>query len=437
MKSLSTFQLILLVIFGFLAVIAVLMFAGIIPGASGLAGGTVAGQVVMWGPYGGDELNQYFGDLNNIKTKTVQIKYEPQAPETYLDKLIEAFARGGGPDLFLVDQNMLNRLAGKTTDISYLTYSERDFLNNFVDGAEIFSATSSWRALPLLIDPLVMYYNRTLYTSAGIVSPPTSWEQFVATLKPLNRPAGQGDFTQTAVAAGEFRNVTNANYLLSALVFQAGNLLTVRDGWGNYRFDLANNYGFTPSPAEAALNFYLQFSNPSSPNYSWNRSLDLDKDMFVAEKLATYFGFASELADLQAKNPHLNFDAVVIPQKDPVRRLTYGRFLGAAIAGNSQQKGLAYTAALLLTQPENLKQLAKILALSPARRDLLAKPAGDPWQQTFNDSAVIARSFVDPDRIKTRALLGQMVEDVQTGRVTASQAISDTNGRINLLFSNE
>lgn len=430
----STFQLILLVIFSFVAVIAVLMFSGILPGGIGPLGAKPIQTVTMWGPYNGD-IENFIGVLNDANTEVVQIKYVPKTPESYTEDLIEAFARSEGPDLFFVDQTMLNRLAGKTVDIPYSVYPQRDYINDFSDGSSVFMTTTGLKALPLFIDPLVMYFNRTMYTSAGIVIVPKNWTELVATLKPINEVDTRNNVRRSAVAMGEFNNITNAKYLFSTLVFQAGNPIVEMDKDNNYRFVLGESFGFTPTPAQAATEFFVQFGNPAQSSYSWNRSLPRDKDFFVAENLAVYFGLASELADLRQKNPHLNLDVAVVPQKDSQKRITFGNYSGLGIAKSSKKQNAAATAAMILSQTSNLEKLSGILGVEPARRNLLALKAADPFKQIFRDSAAIARSWIDPDTRESNKLFLRMIDGVQTGQLGPATAASSISGEMSRLFN--
>lgn len=423
-----------MVILGFIALIAVLMFAGILPGGIGPMGSKKVDEVVLWGPYGGNELTSFFSEFNAENSETVKINYVSKTPETFLDDLIESFARGEGPDLFFVDQTMLNRLNGKITEIPYSSYPQRDILNNFVDGASVFMNTTGLRAMPMFIDPLVMYYNRTMYTSANIIIPPKNWIDLIATIKPITEIDQANNITRTAVALGQFNNITNAKYILSTLLFQAGNPIIATTADNNYEVVLANNFGLSPTPAEVVVSFFNQFSNPTQEAYAWNRSISQDKDMFVAEKLATYFGFASELTDLQAKNPHLNFDAALIPQKDSQKKIVYGDFYGLAISKSSSLKNSAILASSLLSNSVNNKNLASLLSLRPIRRDLLVQKESDPFLQVFNDSAVVANSWVDPNTVRTNQILQSVIENTQTGQVSISSAVINATSQINLLF---
>lgn len=431
----SSFQMILLSVLGFIAFVAILMFAGILPGGSGFSGNQAVAEVTMWGPYGGEALNNYFGLLNKENEQVVTIKYVPQVPETYENNLIESFARGEGPDLFIANQRMLNRLAGKITEIPYSIYPQRDVINNFADGVSVFMNSKGLRVMPLMIDPLVMFYNRTMYTSAGVVIPPKNWTEFLATIKPIVEIDTRNNITRTAGALGEFRNITNAKYILSALMFQAGNPVITTNADDNYKTVLAESFGYSPIPAVASLAFFQQFSNPAQVSYAWNRSMPNDKDFFVAEKSATYFGLASELADLQAKNPHLNLDVVILPQKDMQKRVTFANFYGVVIAKSSKKQNAAATASMLLAQAKNQTELAKILGFIPASRSVLATKDSNPFTQVFKDSAVISRSWVDPDRNSTNEIFQQVVENVQTGQVNPDSAIREANEKISRLFN--
>jgi ABC-type glycerol-3-phosphate transport system substrate-binding protein len=433
----SSFQLTLIIACGFLAVIAVLMFAGYLPKGIGSKNKNVVQEVTLWGPFGGIDVDEYFNNLSDANKDVVRVKYVSQAPEDYVENLIEAFARGEGPDLFFVDQKMLNRLTGKTILIPYETYPQRDVLNNFADGSSVFMTSAGLKAIPLMIDPLVMYYNRTMYTSSNVVIPPKTWVEFLATIKPILQIDSRNNITRTAAAMGEFRNITNSKSLLSTLFLQSGNPIVILDANDNYVADLNNTLGLTPSPAEAAIVYYQQFSNPTQASYTWNRSMTNDKDTFAAENLATYFGFASELKDLRGKNPHLDLDAVVIPQKDLRKRVSYGDFYGAAISKNSKKQASAYLLAEILAKKTTQDEMTKLLGYLPARRDLLVIKDSDPIRQIFKDSATLSRSWVDPVPSNTNQIIQEMMEGIQTGQTEIGGAIIDANSKINRLFNSQ
>lgn len=434
MKNSSLFQVILMFVLGIVAVVAVLIFSGILPGASSALNNKKVEEVVLWGPYPQVVLTNFIAEFNKANEQVVKIRYEARAPETYLDDLIESFARASGPDLFVIDEKMLNRLTGKTAEIPYTGYPQRDILNTYADGVDVYFGLTGLKAVPLFIDPLVMYYNRTMYSSAGLVNVPKTWDEFVSNLPKFNQVDDRNNVTRTGAAMGEFRNITNAKNLLSAILFQAGNPIQVLDDKGRPKAVLDNDYGYSTSPAIAALSFYQQFSDTAQSTYSWNRSMVVDKNFFLAENLANYFGMASDLGDLRAKNPHLNIDVSTLPQKDLNRRITYGNVYALALSKGSKKKVSALNAALALSKTSSLEKLSGILSMTPARRDLLAKKEADPFKQIFKDSAVITKTWADPDPVKTNQIFSQMSEESQIGQSAISSAIMNGNGKINLLF---
>ena len=124
--------------------------------------------------------------------------------------------------------------------------------------------------------------------------------------------------------------------------------------------------------AQSALRFYTEFSNPAKTTYSWNRSLPSSKDVFIAGDLAMYFGFASELDDIEKKSPHLNFDIAPVPQaKDAIARMTYGNMQAITVLKSSKNPTTTFYAASFMTSPEFNFVFSTISALPPPRRDLL------------------------------------------------------------------
>ena len=48
--------------------------------------------------------------------------------------------------------------------IPYESFPERDFRNRYIDGASIFAMRDGVYAFPLMVDPLVMYWNRDIFS---------------------------------------------------------------------------------------------------------------------------------------------------------------------------------------------------------------------------------------------------------------------------------
>src|SRR5690606_26735427 len=123
------------------------------------------------------------------------------------------------------------------------------------------------------------------------------------------------------------------------------------------------------APLESAVQFYTDFSNVNSPLYTWNRSMPLDKNAFIAGDLGLYFGFASEVADIEGKNPNLNFDVAMVPQGSSATALrTYGDFYALSIPRASDNAAGAFRVAQVLSGARSSQLLASGSGMASARR---------------------------------------------------------------------
>lgn len=429
----STFQLIILSIFGLAIFIGLLVFSGSIPGFRESADGSL-GTVTLWGTLPMTQVEVFLREFNEANAAVFKVIYVPKDPLTFEVELLDALASGQGPDLAIIPDSIIYREGNKFLPIPYETLSLRDFKDTFVEAGEVFLSPAGTLALPLTVDPLMMYYNRSLFSGAGIATPPATWTDFREQLRRINNIDNAGVIKTSLVAAGEFSNIVNAKPFLSLLFLQAGTPIVTLSADGEYRSALAVSTGGAMLPGQAALEFFTQFSNPSKTTYSWNRSLPEAKDAFAAGMLATYFGFGSEWPSIRAKNPNLNFDVTIPPQREGGRRLTFGRVEGVGILRASDNLPAAAAAAVALAGREGAGGWAAAAGRPPARRDLLAAPPGDDRQAAFYRGAVMAVSWVDPNAFATNAIFANAVERVTTGRETAYDSIVRASNELDNLF---
>jgi ABC-type glycerol-3-phosphate transport system substrate-binding protein len=250
----------------------------------------------------------------------------------------------------------------------------------------------------------------------------------------MTKKDGALNVTQSAIAFGEFGNIDNAKAVLANLFLQAGTSITSREG----RSTLSESYGKPLLPAEAAINFYTEFSNPVKPFYSWNRSLPNSQTAFVAGDLAVYFGFASELPLLQLKNPNLNFDVAYVPtSREGGVYVSYGNFYGLAISKNSKNPNAAFQVSSTLASSNGAQAMEAIFGLPPARRDLLAIKPKSPFKEIFYGSTIRAKAWLDPDVAVSTLIFKNMIESITSGRERTSAAVSRASSELGKLFKNE
>ena len=309
----NLFQIITIGVFTFFLIFAVLVFSGVIPIFTTAPQG-VSGTVTLWGIIPEARFRNSLAVFNKTHEKIFSIQYV-QKNEDFFDRdLVEAIASGKGPDMVLLPQDLVVRHTDKVTPISYETLSLRDFRDTFIEEGELFIGDEEVGilALPFSVDPMILFWNRDIFNANTISLPPELWDQLLALAPVLTATDNAFNVNQSAIAFGEFENVTHAKDILALLILQAGNPIVERKE-GKLTAVLEERRGLVVAPGESALRFYTEFSNPSKPVYSWNRSLPESKEFFVSNDLGVYVGYASEIPDIRAQSPNLNFDIALVP----------------------------------------------------------------------------------------------------------------------------
>ncbi len=421
----STFQLIVTAVFVSFIIIGVGAFSLF----GGAFGGGGIGGVVVWGTEPQSTMESLL-ELVRTSDKTLQeVTYVEIDTESYEATLLNAMASGASPDLFMVTQEQLGGFSDKIITIPYGTVSQSQFVSSYIDEGQLFLTSQGSLALPFMIDPLVMYWNRDIFGSAGVASAPVYWNDFLSLAPKMYSANSSQSITRSAVAMGTWSNVVHAKEILSTLFMQAGDPITSRNEqgalvsvFGGIRSDAAGN------PAESALRFYTEFGNPSKTTYSWNRSLPRSDDAFVSGKLGVYFGFASEYRSLGERNPNLRFGTALVPQlQGSGTRITYGSITGLAIPRTARNIQGAAMVAQKLTSADTARILAQYTGMPSVRRDVMLDTAASAVADVFAQSALISRGWFDPSHTDTDRVFKTMIESVVSGGSEPAGAVSDAS----------
>lgn len=423
----SPFQLILLVVAAVAIVGGVLLFA-----FNRRESSRASELVTIWGTMPSVDFIAVVDNLLERDRKAVNVQYQQFPVETFEKQLVEQLAAGTGPDLILLPQDLIVRHQNKLLPIPYEFYPERSFKDVFIEEGELYLSDTGVLGVPFTVDPLVMYWNRSLFTRAGFSEPPREWSKLLEIIPQLTVKDSTLAVTKAGVALGEFRNIDNAKEIFTALLLQAGNPVIIKikeEGQEEYKYEsiLGERLGYATRPAEAALNFYTQFSNPSKAVYSWNRSLPSSAEMFVAGDLAIYFGFASEFDEIRKKNPNLNFDVAVLPESGNGAISTYGKMQAFSIIKTTDNFEAAFNTIVRMTEPQTLAFLSDHLLLPPVRRDLLNGTADNAIMTVFYNSALRSKGIYDLNPEETNKILQDMVESYITGRTRGLEAINEAD----------
>lgn len=421
MRKLSTFQLTLLVTFSALAVAGILIFALAVGGGNT----NTIGPVHIWGTLDQTAFSAVIRQAAEGDGQLSQVTYQQKDPTTYETDLANAIASGTGPDLFLLRQDYAYKDMAKVAVIPFSSLSQSQFENTFVDSASPFIVQTGTLAVPVLADPLVLYWNKDLLASGGFSQPPQYWDQLFSMAKALSKKNDAGSIIKSGVAFGEYSNIGNAKDIVAMLMLQAGSPLTQYDSTGHLTAAIVPRTGGVSSQAaESAVRFYTEFADPSKDHYSWNRSFVSAQQAFASGDVALYVGYATEKPLIAKMNPNLNFAAAAIPQiRNGTRSLDVARIYGFAAPKAGKNPSAAITVAYLLASQSNAGALSSATGLSPARRDLLSQRAsGDA--DLFNKMVIISHAWVDPDPEATADIFRGMIEETTSGAQLVSAVVS-------------
>lgn len=417
--GMSMFQVILLCLFGAFAIAGILIFAFLV----GTSSGTSIGPVTMWGTFPETAVVTVMRQLSENDDRLRQVAYVEKDPETFDVELTNALAAGTGPDLYILRSDYVVVDTPKLASIPLEQFSREQFETMFVEAAEPFMGAEGVLAVPLAVDPLILYWNRDMFATAGLATPPALWENLQGISRAITKRNDVGSITKATIAFGEYSNVDHAKAILGALILQAGGPVTMRDSAGTLQPALQARTAEIAQPAQSALSFYTSFANPAQDIYSWNRSQASSRDAFAAGDLALYVGLASEEPLIRRQNPNLNFAVAPMPQiKSAERSVTSGYAYALAVPRASANPGGALTAAYLIASKEASAALASAFGISSARRDVLAEPA-QGVDDIFNKMTIIARIWEDPNPRETERIFRDMIESVTSGAAKVGEAI--------------
>ncbi len=414
---------------------AMLVFSGVLPGykkQGGSRGPTI--PVSLWGPLPESQIARVISEVNK-ENKPYKIDYSEIPTLSYEETVVNALASGKGPDFWIVSQDMILKNKDRISVIPFLVYPERNFRDNFADISNLLveQKGGGLTGIPFLADPLIMYWNKDIFSSAGISQPPKDWNEFAEIVAELTQKNEAGNIVQSGTALGELSNIENGKDILSMLIIQSGNPIIKKDNYNNLKISLDEDDSSGNRSAVSSVKFFNSFSDPSKNTYSWNKALLEAGDAFAKGSLAMYFGYASELPYIIERNPHLNFDIAEVPQiKGDKTKTGFAKIYSFAIMKNSSQakKQAAINSIIFMTSNGVAKSFSEETGLVSLRRDLLSERTTDAYFDLINKAVVMAKSWLEPDGEEVRRIFKDMVESTASGSSSADSAVKLANTRL-------
>ncbi|MDD3531001.1 MAG: extracellular solute-binding protein [Candidatus Pacebacteria bacterium] len=431
--KISLFQGILFGVFGVAALIGLFVFATY---TSNNSGTNTIGTVVIWGTLPSADIESVLTTIAQTEQSMKGVSYVQRDAATLPTDLASAIATGGAPDLVLASQEELLALAKFIAPIPSSSLSASAFANSFVSGANIFSAgNAGYYGVPFLVDPLVLFSNRPILSSAGVARPPATWESLTGLVPNIATLTSSRQVTRGLIALGTYDNVHNARGILSSLFLQQNLPISFYSANGVPVANLGAVSSAGATPGSAVLSFYTQFTDPSKVSYTWNSSLVDSQQAFVAGDLALYLGYASEARYLRAANPNLNFSVSTLPQPATAQfKSAYGLIYAFMTPRGAKNPGGAFQAAVILTNPAEQDAAAAATGLAPATLSQLVVAPADPIAAVAYTEALYTSGWLSPMPASTDTVFSGMIGNVISGRLNPQSALVSAEQSLNSLL---
>ena len=411
----------------------------------------------FWSVYEDEKVfRELIGDYQR-SNRHVTIKFEKKSFDNYEEDLLNALAAGKGPDIFSIHHTWLPKHKDKISPMPQTEWfmSIEEFANTFVDVVysdfiakeEEEEETRARRrkekeeekeeiyAIPLYVDTLALYYNKDMFNSAGIPSPPTNWEELLDDVYTLTERDKWGNIKKSGIAMGTAENINRSIDILTLLMLQGGTKMTNEEHSRATFNQVVRLEQERFSPGKEALRFYTDFSNPAKSIYCWNRQMPYSIDAFYEGKVAMMINYSHSIETIRAKSPYLNFAIAPVPQiKDKKLDINYANYWGLTVSKNSENPNEAWKFILYLAQEENVKKYLENTKRPTAKRDLIEWQKEDPDLGIFANQTLSAKSWHQTDNSAIEKIFADMIESIVLEKTSLDRALNEAADKVTILM---
>jgi len=398
----------------------------------------------------------------------IKINVVKQRSENYDQALIQAWARGTGPDIFSIQNNQVGAYADliaplpDQTSVYYyeikqillrkqLTKTKRStpsislarFGTDFIDVVPTDTVRNGKiYGLPLSMDSLAIYFNRDILNTADIVNPPTTWGELVQQVGRLTLLDSQSSVIQSAIGLGRADNVAHAVDIASLLMLQNGTAMTDASG-RLVQFERGTD---EYNPGLRALGFYTDFADPTKEVYTWTKQFSNSLDNFIEGKIAYYIGTLADRPTIDERGQQLNYDVApmfhINDDGTDTSGLTNARIkMNAAtywietVAQRSTHQNEAWNFVQFMNQSSNIGAYLEKTGRVSALRKNLAAQVGNQRLAVFASQALSAKSWYHGENWSdAQSALAEMINAVADKTAEPGAALTRAAKQVQLTY---
>lgn len=390
----------------------------------------------------------------------ITINYKKLNYNEYEQALLEAWAEDRGPDIFSINNTWMKKYQKKLTpmpeSISMVypvaqgtlkkeiiptmrttkSLTLKELKNNFVDvvfddvvvkeqDAKTGNDLYYIYGLPLSVDTMAMFYNKTLFNNTQIITPPAYWDNdFQQAVKKLIKQDNSGQIVQAGVSLGGSNNIERSTDILSLLMMQNG--ATMMDG-NSVLFNMVpptlTNQDY--NPGLEALRFYSDFANPAKEVYTWNANLENSVNMFTQGRLGILLGYSYMLPQIRSQAPKLNFGIAKMPQINPsggAQTINFANYWVEVVPKKTKYTNEAWDFIQFATKAEQARIYMNAAKRPTALKSLVAEQMDDVDLGVFAEQAITAKSwYKGVDVNSAEKAIKEMIDNA----ITAQDKIGD------------
>ena len=357
----------------------------------------LSAELTVWDWKSGDPLSAPFYEkakaLFEAKHPDVTINYVMQPNDQYYTLLGTALSSNAGPDLFLMNGGA--QAKARFGALLKLDDKVADIKSDLV-GWEEFSDASGIYAVPLSIQGFVIYYNKKLYSDAGLDAskPPRTWAELTAVCEAIkakgavpcfaigNKEGFGIEFWFSSIAATSWTAEQQSAFAAGKLKWSSEPVKAILQSWVD-----ANKAGWFPQGANSTAKFMDEYEG------------------FMRGEAANTIGLISDVAHWK------QFDEFLGAENDGVFAMPSPTVAADKQDGNPKfpvSGGIGYGVNKSSPNADLAVEFAKVLA-SP-----------EPAQIFFNDAgAISSNSKVDTKAVTSPAAISILSMMGTSGAPTA------------------